>query len=164
MRAGLAKRPRSSRYCHGPHRGGTVPCRSPVKACAATCSRHPLRTSTRRAATAESSRSVRPQDRHHHYTPAATGPSRLGVEFEPTTDPCEDDSWVWVNRGWFRPAFSRTDADGKATVSMKLPRYMKPGMASMSVYAWSVVHESPCLRVEEDGFASYPEAFEVTKS
>ena len=98
--------------------------------------------------------------------PAHQDPFDLGVEYEPPASvPAEN---VIVGMGVhvgdvFVPGFSRTDADGKATISLKLPRYMKPGLASMTLYAWNVVHESPCLRVEEDGFASYPEAFEVTK-
>jgi hypothetical protein len=98
--------------------------------------------------------------------PAHQDPADLGVELEPPASmPAEN---VIVGIGIhvgqvFIPGFSRTNADGKATVAMKLPRYMRPGMASMSVYAWNVVHESPCLRVEEDGYAQYPDAFEVTK-
>ena len=63
----------------------------------------------------------------------------------------------------FTPGFGTTDADGKVTVDIKLPRYMKPGTASIAAYAWNVVHESPCIRVEEDGYTSNPEAFEVTR-
>jgi hypothetical protein len=98
--------------------------------------------------------------------PAHQDPFDLGVEFEPPTSvPAED---VIVGVGLhvgqvFVPGFARTDAEGKTTVSLKLPRYMQPGVAEMTVYAWNVVHESPCLRVEEDGYASYPEAFEVTR-
>lgn len=98
--------------------------------------------------------------------PAHEDPADLGVELEPPTSvPAEN---VIVGIGIhvgqvFVPGFSRTDADGKATVAMKLPRYMMAGKASMTVYAWNVVHESPCLRVEEDGYAAYPESFEVTK-
>ena len=98
--------------------------------------------------------------------PAHEDPANQEVEFEPPTSvPAEN---VIVGIGVtvdqvFVPGFSRTDADGKATVSLKLPRYMKPGTAALTVYAWNVVHESPCLRVEEDGYRQYPEAFEVTR-
>lgn len=98
--------------------------------------------------------------------PAHEDPLYAGVEIEPPASfPAEN---VIVGLGVhvgdvFVPGFSRTNAEGKATVSLKLPRYMKPGTASMTVYAWNVVHESPCLRVEEDGYATYPETFEVTR-
>jgi hypothetical protein len=98
--------------------------------------------------------------------PAHEDPLDLGVELEPPTSvPAEN---VIVGLGVhvgdvFIPGFSRTNADGKATVSLKLPGYATPGQASMTVYAWNVVHESPCLRVEEDGFATYPESFEVKR-
>lgn len=98
--------------------------------------------------------------------PAHEDPAGLGQEVEPPTSMPAENVIVGVGvhvGDVFVPGFSRTDADGKALVSLKLPRYMKPGTASMTLYAWNVIHESPCLRIEEDGFASYPEAFEVTK-
>jgi len=98
--------------------------------------------------------------------PAHQDPFDLGVEYEPpASTPAENVLvGVGVHAGdVFVPGFARTDANGETTVSLKLPRYMVPGPASMSVYAWNVVHESPCLRVEEDGYRSYPEAFDVTR-
>lgn len=87
--------------------------------------------------------------------PAHQDPLDLGVEFEPPASTPADNVLVGVGihvGDVFVPGFARTDADGKAIISMKLPKYMTPGLASMSVYAWNVVHESPCLRVEEDGY------------
>ena len=98
--------------------------------------------------------------------PAHEDPLDLDVEYEPPASlPAEN---VIVGLGVhvgdvFIPGFSRTNAEGKATISMKLPRYVKPGTASITVYAWNILHESPCLRIEEDGYMTYPEAFEVTR-
>lgn len=98
--------------------------------------------------------------------PAHEDPADLGIEIDPPASmPAEG---VTVGIGIhvgdvFVPGFGVTDADGKVSIRVKLARYMKPGTASATVYAWNVLHESPCLRVEEDGFATYPEAFEVTR-
>lgn len=98
--------------------------------------------------------------------PAHEDPLDLGVGLDPPTSaPAENVSvGVGIHVGdVFIPGFSRTDAEGHATVVVKLPTYMKPGAASVAAYAWNVVHESPCLRVEEDGYSAYPDAFEVTR-
>jgi hypothetical protein len=98
--------------------------------------------------------------------PAHEDPLDLGVELEPPASmPAEN---VYVGLGVhvgqvFVPGFGITDPEGHTSISIKLPSYMKPGTAAVAVYAWNVVHESPCLRIEEDGYASYPESFEVTR-
>lgn len=98
--------------------------------------------------------------------PAREDPLDLGVPLDsPSSVPAEN-----VNLGIgirvgdvFVAGFSTSDADGKATVVVKLPSYMRPGTASVAAYGWNVVHETPCLRVEEDGYTMVPEAFEVTR-
>jgi hypothetical protein len=98
--------------------------------------------------------------------PAHEDPADLGVEQEPPASAPAENVIVGIGAhvgDVFLPGFGVTGADGKVTIGVKLARYVRPGTASLTAYAWNVVHESPCLRVEEDGYANYPEAFEVAR-
>ncbi len=61
----------------------------------------------------------------------------------------------------FLPGFGITDANGKAKVKISIERYAKTGPADIALYAWNVIQETPCLRVEENGFRAYPAMFTV---
>ncbi len=59
--------------------------------------------------------------------------------------------------------FSKTDAQGKATIKVKVAPYTPPGDASVRALAWSVTLESICLTIEEQGFTHDPALFKVAR-
>jgi hypothetical protein len=98
--------------------------------------------------------------------PAHKDPLQLGPEFDPPVSaPAADASvGVGVHVGdVFVPGFAVTGEDGTATVTIKLPSYMKPGSADIDGYAWKVEADSPCLTIEEDGYVHIVKGFVVTR-
>ena len=63
----------------------------------------------------------------------------------------------------FLPGFSVTDQMGKAVVKVKLKPYTVPGPADISVYAYYNRANTPCVRVEENGFRQYPKMFSIKR-
>lgn len=61
----------------------------------------------------------------------------------------------------FLSGFAITDAEGKAVIKIKIEKYARPGVADAAFYAWKTQAETPCLRVEENGFRAYPEIVTV---
>lgn len=60
----------------------------------------------------------------------------------------------------FLPGFGITGADGVAKVRVKIERYAPAGtIAHVSIYAWKVLQDTPCLTVQEDGYRQFPEMF-----
>lgn len=98
--------------------------------------------------------------------PARKDPLQLGPEFDPPASvPAADvNVGVGIHVGEvFVPGFAQTNEDGEATVTIRLPSYMKPGVANLDGYAWKVQADSPCLTIEEDGYTHLDKAF-VAKS
>jgi hypothetical protein len=98
--------------------------------------------------------------------PAHRDPLQLGPEFEPPTSaPAADVSvGVGIHVGEaFVPGFGVTDENGKTTVTIKLPSYMKPGFADLDGYAWKIQFDSPCMTIEEDGYTHMDKAFAVER-
>ena len=94
--------------------------------------------------------------------PAHKDPLQLGPEFEPpaSTPAADVNVGVGIHVGEvFVPGFAQTDQDGEATVTIRLPNYMKPGIADLDGYAWKVQADSPCLTIEEDGYTHMDNAF-----
>jgi hypothetical protein len=96
--------------------------------------------------------------------PAEEDPAGMGVPMD-GVDPMPAEN-VNVGAGMmmndvFLPGFGITDANGKAKVKISIERYAKTGTADVALYAWSVVQDTPCLRVEENGFRAYPAMFTV---
>ena len=56
-----------------------------------------------------------------------------------------------------------TNADGKAVVSVKIAGYAPAGKATADVFAWKTAVDSPCARVEENGYTQSPNIFTVVK-
>ena len=97
--------------------------------------------------------------------PAHRDPLQAGPEFDPPTSvPAADvNVGIGIHVGdVFAPGFGVTDENGKVTVTIKLPKYMKPGSASIDAYAWKIAFDTPCLTLEEDGFTHVDNAFVVT--
>lgn len=61
----------------------------------------------------------------------------------------------------FLSGFAVTDAQGKALIKIRIEKYARPGVADAAFYAWKTQVETPCLRVEENGFRAYPEMVTV---
>lgn len=62
----------------------------------------------------------------------------------------------------FLSGFATTNDAGKATIKIKIEKYARPGIADAAFYAWKTQADTPCLRVEENGFRPYPEILKVS--
>jgi hypothetical protein len=56
-----------------------------------------------------------------------------------------------------------TDANGKAQVKVEIKDYTPAGTAVGDGFAWNILHESVCARVEEIGYTNVPKLFKVTR-
>ena len=96
--------------------------------------------------------------------PAHEDPAGQGIPMEPpTSEPAPD---VNVGIGLrvgdvFLFGHALTNADGLAAVKIKLKDYTPAGKAMVDAYAWKTVQETPCLKVEENGYVSKPNLFTV---
>lgn len=99
--------------------------------------------------------------------PAKEDPLGQGIPMEdrPMTMGAED-----VNIGVgllfndvFLPGFATTDEEGNTTIKVMIEKYVKPGPAQASFYTWNTQADTPCLRVEENGFRAYADFFTVKK-
>ena len=54
-----------------------------------------------------------------------------------------------------------TNADGLAKVKIQIKDYTPAGKASADAYAWKTVQETPCAKVEENGYTNAPNLFTV---
>lgn len=61
----------------------------------------------------------------------------------------------------FLPGFAVTDSKGKAKIRVKVERYVKPGPVDASFYAWKTQADTPCARVDENGYRPMPKFFTV---
>ena len=98
--------------------------------------------------------------------PAEEDPIGLGIGYErPISQPAEDVSvGVGISVGRvFLPGYGITDAEGKATVMIKLENYTPAAMAHVRAFAYKTVVATTCLIVEEQGFRDMPNAFKVVK-
>ncbi|HEV3473520.1 MAG TPA: hypothetical protein VG408_10030 [Actinomycetota bacterium] len=63
----------------------------------------------------------------------------------------------------FLPGAAMTDEDGLAKVKITIQDYAPANKTvNMSVYAWKVAQQTPCLTVQEDGYKVVPDAFRTT--
>jgi hypothetical protein len=64
----------------------------------------------------------------------------------------------------FLPGAAITDADGVATVRIKLESYAPAGVkVDTSMYAWRIVYEMPCATVMEYGYQARPALFKTSR-
>lgn len=98
--------------------------------------------------------------------PAEEDPLGNGIPIErPTTEPAEG---INVGIGLrvgdvFLFGHSITDANGDAAVKVKLEPWTPPGNAIADAFAWNIVQDTPCLRIEENGYRQSPSIFKVVK-
>lgn len=60
----------------------------------------------------------------------------------------------------FLPGFAITGPDGVAKVRIKIERYAPANsIVDVSIYAWKVLQDTPCLTIQEDGYRQFPEMF-----
>lgn len=57
-----------------------------------------------------------------------------------------------------------TDAEGHTTVKIKIASYAPAGKAYADAYAWKTAVDSPCARVEENGYTAVPNIFTVLRA
>lgn len=58
---------------------------------------------------------------------------------------------------------SVTNADGLAVVKVPIKSYTPAGKAFADAYAWKTAADTPCLRVEENGYRQMPDLFTVIR-
>ena len=98
--------------------------------------------------------------------PSDSDPLGLGVPTDPgSIGPAEE-----VNIGVgllvgevFLPGFAVTDANGEALIKVKVESYVKPATVDAAFYAWKVAVDTPCVRVEENGFRPVSRMFKITR-
>ena len=82
----------------------------------------------------------------------------------PIVEPAPD---VYVGVGLyvgnvFLPGFGITGPDGIAKARIKIESYAPSNtIADVSIYAWKVLQDTPCLTIQEDGYRQYPAMFKV---
>ena len=98
--------------------------------------------------------------------PSKEDPAGLGIYQEPPDQrPAEN-----VNAGIglrvgdvFLFGHGMTDANGVADVEVKLESWTPAGTALADAFAWNVLQDTPCLRLEENGYVQKPNVFKVIK-
>jgi hypothetical protein len=96
--------------------------------------------------------------------PAGQDPAGFGITHpRPASVPAEEvNLGVGISIGRdFLPGYGYTNQKGRATVPVKIERYIKPGSASVRVYATKQRVNTTCLTVEEAGFGDVANAFRV---
>lgn len=99
--------------------------------------------------------------------PAHEDPLGEGIPLDPPQSfPAED---VNVGIGLrvgdvFLFGHDMTDAEGHATVKVLIAPYAPAGKATADAFAWKTQVESPCARVEENGYTQVPNIFKVLRS
>ena len=58
---------------------------------------------------------------------------------------------------------SYTDENGDATVKVELKDYTPGGMAIADVFAWQKALDTPCAKIEENGYQHSPNIFKVVR-
>ncbi|MDQ3962484.1 MAG: hypothetical protein M3277_00980 [Actinomycetota bacterium] len=98
--------------------------------------------------------------------PAKEDPLGQGIPMDrPFVEPAPD---VIVGVGLsvgnvFLPGAALTNEQGVAKVKITMQNYAPANKrVDMSVYAWKVLQQTPCLTVQEDGFKVLPDAFRTT--
>lgn len=98
--------------------------------------------------------------------PAKEDPAGLGITYEPPDQrPAKN-----VNAGIglrvgdvFLFGHGMTNEKGVADVDIKLESWTPAGKALADAFAWNVVQDTPCLRLEENGYVQKPNVFKVIK-
>ena len=98
--------------------------------------------------------------------PGHEDPAGLGIYQEPPQSfPAENvNAGVGLRVGdVFLFGHAMTDAQGKAVVDVKLEEWTPAGMAIADAFSWNVQVDTPCVRVEENGYMQKPNVFKVVK-
>lgn len=99
--------------------------------------------------------------------PAKEDPAGQGIPMDrPYVEPAEG---ITVGVGLsigrvFLPGAAITDANGDALVRIKIESYAPANQwADVSVYAWRVIQETPCMTVQEYGYSTAPRMFRTSR-
>jgi hypothetical protein len=98
--------------------------------------------------------------------PAEQDPFGLGVPTDPGSLGAVEEANIGVGLlvgDVFLPGFAITDAGGDAVIKVKIENYVKPAVVDAAFYSWKIVQDTPCLRIEENGFRAVPSMFKITR-
>jgi hypothetical protein len=98
--------------------------------------------------------------------PSDQDPAGMGIPMErPVTEPAQDvNVGIGVRVGdVFLFGYGLTDAKGNAAVKVKIESWTPAGTAIADIFAWLIQADTPCLRIEENGYRQNPRAFKVVK-
>ena len=98
--------------------------------------------------------------------PAHEDPAGLGIYQDPPQSfPAENvNAGVGLRVGdVFLFGHAMTDANGVAKVGVKLEDWTPAGTAIADAFSWNTQVDTPCLRVEENGYMQKPNVFKVVK-
>jgi hypothetical protein len=98
--------------------------------------------------------------------PAHEDPAGAGIYQEPPESfPAENvNAGVGLRVGdVFLFGHAMTDAEGKAVVDVKLESWTPSGSAIADAFSWNIQLDTPCLRVEENGYMQKRDVFKVVK-
>ncbi len=101
----------------------------------------------------------------HVTRPAHKDPAGQGINIDPpVTQPAEG---VLVGIGLtagkvFLFGQGKTDANGDASIKVKLEKYAPKGWADISAFGFTRDVETPCFIVEEYGYSVAPHLFKIT--
>lgn len=97
--------------------------------------------------------------------PADQDPGGNGIPTpRPTSAPAEGaaaGASAWVKRVYFYAFGPNTDADGKSTIPLTIPRYARPGWVFVAVVAEKYVTTIACWDIWEVGYAEDPRMFKI---
>ncbi|MGH2755906.1 MAG: hypothetical protein ACRDLB_15940 [Actinomycetota bacterium] len=102
----------------------------------------------------------------HVSRPAEEDPFGLGMSMNPGSMGPVEEANIGVGLligDVFLPGFAITDANGDALIKVKIENYVKPATVDAAFYSWKIAADSPCLRVEENGFRAVPSMFKITR-
>jgi hypothetical protein len=98
--------------------------------------------------------------------PSDQDPVGMGVPMErPVTEPASD---VNVGIGLrvgdvFLFGYGLTNGKGDTAVKVKIESWTPPGTGIADIFAWQIQLDTPCLRVEENGYRQTPGIFKVKR-
>ena len=102
----------------------------------------------------------------HVSRPAEQDPFGLGIPTDPGSIGPVDGANIGVGLlvgDVFLPGFAITDAGGDAVIKVKIESYVKPAVVDAAFYSWKIVQDTPCLRIEENGFRAVASMFKITR-
>ena len=102
----------------------------------------------------------------HVTRPAGEDPLQQGIPLDPPASAPADGVTVGIGltiKNVFAPGYAVTNQDGKATVSIRIPRYAPAASVDLDAYAYNVLGQTPCYTIQEDGYTHKDDVFKTTR-